>query len=82
MIAKILPSVCWMQWQLWQKNIPKERTIKLSLDTLAKEGLGNTVFIADLEDACQSGDSLAMEKEAARVQWVSENGLAGLDCTY
>jgi len=62
------------------EKYPQRKDDKAVLDTLAKEGLGNTVFIADLEDACQSGDSLAMEKEAARVQWVSENGLAGLDC--
>ena len=61
------------------EKYPQRKDDKAVLDTVAKEGLGYTVFIADLEDACQSGDSLAMEKEAARVQWVSENGLAGLD---
>ena len=61
------------------EKYPQRKDDKVVLDTVAKEGLGYTVFISDLEDACQSGDSLAMEKEAARVQWVSENGLAGLD---
>ena len=61
------------------EKYPQRKDDKAVLDTVAKEGIGYTVFIADLEDACQSGDSLAMEKEAARVQWVSENGLAGLD---
>ena len=61
------------------EKYPQRKDDKAVLDTVAKEGLGYTVFIADLEDACQGGDSLAMEKEAARVQWVSENGLAGLD---
>ena len=61
------------------EKYPQRKDDKAVLDTVAKEGIGYTVFIADLEDACQSGDSLAIEKEAARVQWVSENGLAGLD---
>jgi len=49
------------------------------LDCAAKDGLGLTVFISDLEDACQSGNPLDMETEAARLQWVSENGLGGLE---
>jgi len=49
------------------------------LDRVAKDGLGQTVFISDLEDACQSGNSLRMEIEAARINCVSENGLGGLE---
>ena len=49
------------------------------LDSAAKDGLGLPVFISDLEDACQSGNPLDMEMEAARLQWVSENGLGGLE---
>ena len=49
------------------------------LDRAAKDGLGLTVFISDLEEACQNGNPLDMETEAARLQWVSENGLGGLE---
>ena len=49
------------------------------LDRAAKDGLGLTVFISDLEDACQSGNPLDMETEAARLQLVSDNGLGGLE---
>ena len=48
------------------------------LDRAAKDGLGLTVFISDLEEACQNGNPLDMETEAARLQWASENGLGGV----
>lgn len=62
------------------KKYPQRKNDKAALDLVAKDGLGLTVFIADLEDACQSGNPIEMEQEAARLQWVSENGLAGIDC--
>ena len=49
------------------------------LDKVAKEGLGLTVFVSELEDACQSGIPEKIEKEAARMQWVSDNGLGGFE---
>ena len=49
------------------------------LQVVAKEGVGNSVFISDLEDACQSGVPEIIEKEAARLQWVSDNGLGGFE---
>ena len=62
------------------EKYPQRKDDKAVLDAVAKDGLGLTVFIADLEDACQSGNPIEMEQEAARLQWVSENGLAGIDC--
>ncbi len=58
---------------------PQRTDDQAVLDRAAKDGLGLTVFIADLEDACQSGNPIEMETEAARLQWVSENGLGGLE---
>ena len=49
------------------------------MDDIAKEGIGLTVFVSDLEDACQSGIPENIEKEAARLQWVSDNGLGGFE---
>lgn len=53
----------------------KRKDDKDLLNNIAKECVGLTVFIADLEDACQDGEILKMENAAARLQWVSENGL-------
>lgn len=62
------------------EEFPQRTDDQAVLDRVAKDGLGLTVFIADLEDACQGGNPIEMEQEAARLQWVSENGLAGIDC--
>jgi hypothetical protein len=59
---------------------PQRTDDKTIIDAVVKKGLGLTVFIAELEDACQSGNPIEMEQEAARLQWVSENGLAGINC--
>ena len=58
---------------------PKRTDDKIVLNNIAKEGVGLTVFISDLEDACQTGNSLEMENAAAKLQWVSENGLGVLE---
>ena len=58
---------------------PKRTDDNTILNNVAKDGIGLTVFISDLEDACQSGDSQQMEKAAAKIQWVSENGLGVLE---
>ncbi|MDG2398279.1 MAG: hypothetical protein P8M59_03085, partial [Candidatus Marinimicrobia bacterium] len=42
------------------------------LDQTAKDGLGLTVFISDLEKERKKGNPIEMEQEAARLQWVSE----------
>ena len=61
------------------EKYPKRTDDNIILNNIAKEGIGLTVFISDLEDACQSGDSHQMEKAAAKIQWVSENGLGVLE---
>jgi len=52
---------------------------KTILKQMAADGLGQSIFIMDLEDACQAGDAKLMEQEAARIHWASENGSAALD---
>ena len=61
------------------KEFPKREDDQSILDETAKEGLGLTVFVSDLEDACQEGIPSKIEKEAAKLQWVSENGLGGFE---
>ena len=61
------------------KELPKRDGDQTILDDIAKEGIGLTVFVSDLEDACQSGIPENIEKEAARLQWVSDNGLGGFE---
>ena len=61
------------------EKYPQRTDDQKVLDQTAKDGLGLTVFISDLEDACQKGNSIEMEQEAARLQWVSETGLGGLE---
>ena len=58
---------------------PKRTDDKIILNNIAKDGIGLTVFISDLEDACQSGNLEKMEDAAAKIQWVSENGLGVLE---
>ncbi|MEE8335131.1 MAG: hypothetical protein V3S48_01690 [Candidatus Neomarinimicrobiota bacterium] len=49
------------------------------LNQVAKAGLGKSIFIMDMEDACQAGNLQLMEQEAARLHWASENGSAALE---
>ena len=60
-------------------EFPEREDDQSILDKVAKEGLGLTVFVSELEDACQSGIPEKIEKEAARMQWVSDNGLGGFE---
>ena len=60
-------------------SIPKREDDQKILNKVSKEGIGLTVFISDLEDACQVGNYKKMQYEAARLQSVSENGLSGLE---
>ena len=60
-------------------EFPKRDDDQLILDKTAKEGLGLTVFVSELEDACQTGIPEKIEKEAAKLQWVSDNGLGGFE---
>ncbi|MAW68720.1 MAG: hypothetical protein CMG10_03065 [Candidatus Marinimicrobia bacterium] len=61
------------------ESYPERIDDQAILDRVAKNGLGQTVFISDLEDACQNGNPLEMEYEAAHLQWISENGLGVLE---
>ena len=61
------------------ESYPERIDDQAVLDRVAKNGLGQTVFISDLEDACQNGNPLEMEYEAAHLQWISENGLGVLE---
>ena len=61
------------------ESYPERIDDQARLDRVAKNGLGQTVFISDLEDACQNGNPLEMEYEAAHLQWISENGLGVLE---
>ena len=60
-------------------EFPEREDDQSILDKIAKEGLGLTVFVSELEDACQSGIPEKIENEAARMQWVSDNGLGGFE---
>ena len=48
---------------------------EIFLSEIASEGLGMTVAVADLQDACQIGNWKEAKKVAAKLQHVSENGL-------
>ena len=60
-------------------EFPERKDDQSILEKIAKEGLGLTVFVSDLEDACQSGIPEKIERQAARMQWVSDNGLGGFE---
>ena len=45
------------------------------LNSTAKQGLGLTVAVSDLQDACQQNNWTEAKELAAKLQWVSENGL-------
>ena len=60
-------------------SIPAREDDQFILNGVAGDGIGQTVFLMDLEDACQSGDGDAMDREAAKVHWASQNSPAVLD---
>ena len=57
------------------EEYPPRDKDEIFLSEIASEGLGMTVAVADLQDACQSGNWEEAKKVAARLQHVSENGL-------
>ena len=57
---------------------PRERDRKV-LQSMPKEDIGLTIFISDLEDACQQGDSALAQKEAARVHVAADGSPAILE---
>ena len=57
------------------EEYPPRDKDEIFLSEIASEGLGMTVAVADLQDACQNGNWEEAKKVAARLQHVSENGL-------
>ena len=45
----------------------------------AKDGVGLTIFVSDLEDACHAGIPEEIERQAAKLQWIRDHGLGGLE---
>ncbi len=62
------------------ENFQERQNDENLLNTVAKEGVGSTVFLMDLEDACQTGEGEAMDKEAAKMYWASQKSTAVMDC--
>ena len=46
---------------------------------MSEEGIGLTIFISDLEDACQQGNAAKVQEEAARVYLVADESPAILE---
>ena len=49
------------------------------LEDMLEEGIGMTIFISDLEDACQQGNAAQVQEEAARVYLVADGSPAILE---
>jgi len=49
------------------------------LEDMSKESIGLTIFISDLEDACQQGNATQVQEEAARVYLVADGSPAILE---
>ena len=58
--------------------IPREKDQKV-LEDIPKDGIGQSIFISDLEDACQQGDALQVQEEAARVYLAADGSPAILE---
>jgi len=58
--------------------IPREKDQKV-LEDIPKDGIGLSIFISDLEDACQQGDALQVQEEAARVYLAADGSPAILE---
>ncbi|GIS71357.1 MAG: hypothetical protein CM1200mP10_09340 [Candidatus Neomarinimicrobiota bacterium] len=43
---------------------PREKDQKI-LEDMPEDGIGLSIFISDLEDACQQGDAVQVQEEAA-----------------
>ena len=57
---------------------PREKDQKV-LEDIPKDGIGLSIFISDLEDACQQGDALQVQEEAARVYLAADGSPAILE---
>lgn len=58
------------------KQREKDRKV---LEDMSKESIGLTIFISDLEDACQQGNATQVQEEAARVYLVADGSPAILE---
>ncbi len=58
------------------KQREKDRKV---LEDMLEEGIGLTIFISDLEDACQQGNAAKVQEEAARVYLVADESPAILE---
>ena len=58
------------------KQREKDRKV---LEDMSEEGIGLTIFISDLEDACQQGDAAQVQEEAARFYLVADGSPAILE---
>ena len=58
------------------KQREKDRKV---LEDMSKESIGLTIFISDLEDACQQGDATQVQEEAARFYLVADGSPAILE---
>ena len=57
---------------------PREKDQKI-LEDMPEDGIGLSIFISDLEDACQQGDALQVQEEAARVYLAADGSPAILE---
>jgi len=57
---------------------PREKDQKV-LEGLPEDGIGLSIFISDLEDACQQGDAEQVQEEAARVYLAADGSPAILE---
>ena len=58
------------------KQREKDRKV---LEDMSEESIGLTIFISDLEDACQQGDAAQVQEEAARFYLVADGSPAILE---
>ena len=57
---------------------PREKDQKV-LEDMPEDGIGLSIFISDLEDACQHGDAAQVQQEAARVYLAADKSSAILE---
>ena len=57
---------------------PREKDGKV-LEDMPENGIGTSIFISDLEDACQQGDAEQVQEEAARVYLAADGSPAILE---
>ena len=57
---------------------PREKDQKV-LEDMPEDGIGLSIFISDLEDACQQGDAEQVQEEAARVYLAADGSPAILE---